>query len=805
MFAGEVSWTLSCPGMCDIEGGAPYGEYGEMLHSVPPGAACSLKMEDSYGDGWNGFEWSAAGWAPLEFSFSDGYDSTEYFTAPAVAMPAPTPPPPPPPFTAPSPPSPPVPCSYSWDASWPEAAVTVSEGDFAYEVSWTLSCVGMCDVIEGGAPHDGMISVPPGAACSLKMEDSYGDGWNGAVWWSGFADEAGYTLEDGSIETISFTSPAELGQCIVNGPCVCSSNYPGDSCNADPVDYYDYSGMGMDGMPSPSPLSGDYGGYGGYMGDYGGYGSYSSYDFNMGGYGNFETCHVEFGQPMMLNVVLFGVEGGDECPYDYLEVNGVTYCGDQPASNAGSGPMQMQFLDGQITSSLDWSSDDWFTGVGFKICTSPAPPSPPSPPNMWLEGAKCPSGSFPAPYYGAYDMPSPSPMPWPSPGSAAAPGWPSPGSEAGQNGEVACENQGFGESECNAIGCCQFDGCSPPDCSPSCSSASGPGPCSAAGVTAWSNGDDSAWAGQAPTVTNTPSGRRLDLDSSGTVFDGTWLYESKEEAKQACAAGCVAANENADMMADMMADGAYADMYGDMPRCAYAELYYDGEYYDGVYTSCNLKTDACGDYSTDDSWNIEYYSLWVAPPPAPAPPPPPSLPDNYLHSTVTVTDQWADDLSWTLACEGFANFTVETEFWFTGYAETHAYPPGTQCNLHMHVSNWYDPFMYGWNGVTWSAYGWGSTAGPFSLDYEDCAGIMGLCTGTESFIVGAPPSPPLSAAAEAGAALAALERLELEQEPLGAACQTEGGDWIESAVSVTPGSWAGEVSWTLSCPGMCDI
>merc|ERR1740130_967618 len=521
----------------------------------------------------------------------------------------------------------------------------------------------------------------------------------------------------------------------------CDPNWVGCG-NADPVDYYDYSGMGMDGMPSPSP----------YMGDYGGYGSYSSYDFNMGGYGNFETCHVEFGQPMMLNVVLFGVEGGDECPYDYLGVNGGDYCGDQPASNAGSGPMQMQFLDGQITSSLDWSSDDWFTGVGFKICTSPAPPSPPSPPNMWLEGAKCPSGSFPAPYYGAgppppwgaYDMPSPSPMPWPSPGSAAAPGWPSPGSEAGQNGEVACENQGFGESECNAVGCCQFDWDSQAATAPwgQCWSAVGPGPCSA--------------AGQAPTVTNTPtaasppaaslpaaspSGRRLDHDTPsgpldpGTVFDGTWLYESKEEAKQACAAGCVAANENADMMADMMADmypdGTYADMYGDMPRCAYAELYYSDstEYGGTVYTSCNLKTDACGDYSVpygyDDSW-YDGFSLWVAPPPAPAPPPPPSLPDNYLHSTVTVTDQWADDLSWTLACEGFANFTVETEFWFTGYAETHAYPPGTQCNLHMHVSNWYDPFMYGWNGVTWSAYGWGSTAGPFSLDYEDCAGIMGL-------------------------------------------------------------------------------
>jgi len=40
-----------------------------------------------------------------------------------------------------------------------------------------------------------------------------------------------------------------------------------------------------------------------------------------------------------------------------------------------------------------------------------------------------------------------------------------------QNGECACELQGFNEGECNAIGCCQFNG-------GSCSSAVGPGPCS---------------------------------------------------------------------------------------------------------------------------------------------------------------------------------------------------------------------------------------------------------------------------------------------------------------------------------------
>lgn len=65
-------------------------------------------------------------------------------------------------------------------------------------------------------------------------------------------------------------------------------------------------------------------------------------------------------------------------------------------------PSVVHFLDGQITDTLDWSSDGGVTGAGFKICTSPAPPSPPSAPNAWLEGVRCPYGSFSTP------------TPWPS-------------------------------------------------------------------------------------------------------------------------------------------------------------------------------------------------------------------------------------------------------------------------------------------------------------------------------------------------------------------------------------------------------
>ena len=240
----------------------------------------------------------------MMFEINSGSYSEASFTAPMVATPGPSPPPP---AASPAPSPPPAPCSYG-NENWPQAAVSVTPGSWSSEVSWTLSCVGMCADIQGGAPYDEMHSVPPGAECSLEMVDSFGDGWNGAIWWSGFSDEAGYTLETGYGETVSFaanpapsaavSTPSMLGQCIVNGPCVCSSNYPGDSCNADPVDDYDYTDSGA---PPSGPSQ----------------------------YGNSETCHVEFAQPMMRSVSLFGVEGDTySCPFDKLEVNGVTYCGD---------------------------------------------------------------------------------------------------------------------------------------------------------------------------------------------------------------------------------------------------------------------------------------------------------------------------------------------------------------------------------------------------------------------------------------------------------------------------------------------
>ena len=53
----------------------------------------------------------------------------------------------------------------------------------------------------GGAPYSGAILLEPGLNCSLTMLDSYGDGWNGAV-WEGFGQTLQLNL--GSKQTVTF-------------------------------------------------------------------------------------------------------------------------------------------------------------------------------------------------------------------------------------------------------------------------------------------------------------------------------------------------------------------------------------------------------------------------------------------------------------------------------------------------------------------------------------------------------------------------------------------------------------------------
>ena len=76
--------------------------------------------------------------------------------------------------------------SYSETTSDMSRAVDVTGGSYPSEVSWKLECGGV--PAGNGRATDGtvhVISFRPllsSGNCKLTMEDSYGDGWNGAEW-----------------------------------------------------------------------------------------------------------------------------------------------------------------------------------------------------------------------------------------------------------------------------------------------------------------------------------------------------------------------------------------------------------------------------------------------------------------------------------------------------------------------------------------------------------------------------------------------------------------------------------------------
>ena len=96
------------------------------------------------------------------------------------------------------------------------------------------------------------------------------------------------------------------GDCVVHGPCVCSSNFPGGACN----------GEGNPLMSWGRRLAHDMG------------------MMNMGTYQNGESCQVQFHQPMELSVYNWDIEWSydttAECMGDALTVNDEKYCSTSP-------------------------------------------------------------------------------------------------------------------------------------------------------------------------------------------------------------------------------------------------------------------------------------------------------------------------------------------------------------------------------------------------------------------------------------------------------------------------------------------
>eukprot|EP00964_Phaeocystis_antarctica_P032450 scaffold18383_cov37-Phaeocystis_antarctica.AAC.1 len=118
---------------------------------------------------------------------------------PSPLPPSPSPPPPsaPPPSPSPSPSPPPKVTS----------AITCSSGWYPREVGWSLSCSDDT-TLSGGAPYTSSLplAVALGATCTLTMDDSYGDGWNGAEWAApGFGQS--FSLESGPKQDPAVSTP----------------------------------------------------------------------------------------------------------------------------------------------------------------------------------------------------------------------------------------------------------------------------------------------------------------------------------------------------------------------------------------------------------------------------------------------------------------------------------------------------------------------------------------------------------------------------------------------------------------------
>ena len=138
------------------------------------------------------------------------------------------------------------------------------------------------------------------------------------------------------------------GQCVINGDCVCSSNYPGGAC-----------------APSTYEVT---------------YRTAGEMPVHHRTFGEPETCTITFAKPARLNVHVFSVAPGSADHYPgrfhhyaakpeidlmVVDTTVVDFAGRYRRVYAGnSGP------DGELVTALSWSSDGSTVSDGFKICAA---------------------------------------------------------------------------------------------------------------------------------------------------------------------------------------------------------------------------------------------------------------------------------------------------------------------------------------------------------------------------------------------------------------------------------------------------
>jgi hypothetical protein len=85
--------------------------------------------------------------------------------------------------------------------------ISVTDDSYDNEVQWTLTCgdpTGQTTSVSGSANYYNTHWMPLGP-CTLIIQDTWGDGWQGAVWSApGWTDNQ-YELSWGSYATYEFT------------------------------------------------------------------------------------------------------------------------------------------------------------------------------------------------------------------------------------------------------------------------------------------------------------------------------------------------------------------------------------------------------------------------------------------------------------------------------------------------------------------------------------------------------------------------------------------------------------------------
>ncbi len=134
------------------------------------------------------------------------------------------------------------------NAQQTQAFVECTAGDFSAEITWQiLTCNGSV-ILEGGAPYFGAAILPQ--YYQINMQDSYGDGWNGAYLYIDDA-EYGFLSDVDWIDSLG-TWPQDQTQQLVDVGCLTIDIEEVESTNFIPTHYYDLLGREV------SPVKGLY-------------------------------------------------------------------------------------------------------------------------------------------------------------------------------------------------------------------------------------------------------------------------------------------------------------------------------------------------------------------------------------------------------------------------------------------------------------------------------------------------------------------------------------------------------------------